>query len=93
MERWKEHFEDLLNHTNTNRKTTEKTAKEEWKNKTEINEEINRDNRITLKEVQEAIKSVKNGKATGHDGITPEMIKRLGEIFRKAWAEGKIPQD
>jgi hypothetical protein len=42
---------------------------------------------------------MKNGKVTGHDGITPEMMKSLGEngtlleIFRKAWAEGKIPQD
>jgi hypothetical protein len=89
MERWKEHFEDLLNPTNTNRE------KEERKSKTETNKEINRDNEITLKEVQEAIKSIKNGKAAGHDGITPEMIKRLGEngtqtlleIFRKAWAK------
>jgi hypothetical protein len=89
MERWKEHFEDLLNPTNTNRE------KEERKSKTEINKEINRDNEITLKEVQEAIKSIKKGKAARHDGITPEMIKRLGEngtqtlleIFRKAWAK------
>jgi hypothetical protein len=101
MKRWKEHFEDLLNPTKTNRKTTEKAAKEERKNKTEINIEINRDNEITLKEVQEAIRSIKNGKPAGHHGITSEMIKRLGEngiqtlleVFRKAWAAGKIPQD
>jgi hypothetical protein len=79
MKRWKEHFEDLLNPTKTNRKTTEKAAKEQRKNKTEINIEINRDNEITLKEVQEAIRSIKNGKPAGHHGITSEMIKRLGE--------------
>jgi hypothetical protein len=101
MERWKEHFEELLNPTKTNRESTEKTVKEGRKNKTEINNERNSDNEITLTEVQEAIKSIKNGKAAGHDGITPEMIKHLGgngtqillEIFRKAWAEGKIPHD
>jgi hypothetical protein len=101
MERWKEHFEELLNPTKTNRESTGKTVKEGRKSKTEINNERNRENEITLTEVQEAIKSIKNGKAAGHDGITPEMIKHLGgngtqillKIFRKAWAEGKIPHD
>jgi hypothetical protein len=101
MERWKEHFEELLNPTKTNRESTEKKNSKRRKNKTEINNERNSDNEITLTEVQEAIKSIKNGKAAGHDGITPEMIKHLGgngtqillEIFRKAWAEGKIPHD
>jgi hypothetical protein len=96
MERWKENFEDLLNPTKTNGETIGKAVEEERKNKIEINKEINRENEITLKEVQEAIKSLKNGKSAGHDGITPEMMKRLGEndtqtlleIFRKAWAEG-----
>jgi hypothetical protein len=78
MERWKEHFEELLNPTKTNRESTGKTVKEGKKNKTEINNERNRENEITLTEVQEAIKSIKNGKAAGHDGITPEMIKHLG---------------
>jgi hypothetical protein len=58
MERWKEHFEDLLK----NRKTTEKTAKEERKNKTEINEEINRDNRITFKRSTRSHKKYKKRK-------------------------------
>jgi hypothetical protein len=101
MERWKEHFEELLNPTKTNRESTGKTVKEGRKNKTEINNERNRENEITLTEIQEAIKSIKNGKAAGHDGITAEMIKHLGgngtqillKIFRKAWAEGKIPHD
>jgi hypothetical protein len=52
-----------------------KTVKEGRKNKTEINNERNRENEITLTEVHEAIKSIKNGKAAGHDGITAEMIK------------------
>jgi hypothetical protein len=39
MERWKEHFEELLNPSKTNRESTEKTVKEGRKNKAEINNE------------------------------------------------------
>lgn len=56
---------------------------------------------IEIEEVIEAIKRIKQGKAGGRDGITPEMIKNGGdrilkwikEICPLAWRGKKIPDD
>lgn len=60
-----------------------------------VNEEIQ------LEDVEEAIKSIENGKAAGNDEITPEMLIYLGvnrtqfllQMCRRTWKEGKVPRD
>ena len=52
-------------------------------------------------EVRKAVEILADGKSPGADGIHPEIIKRGGPklletltiIIRKAWEEGKVPQD
>lgn len=92
MNRWREYFQDLL------------------EGQQHIEEEIIYDNTIpeegeieyiTLQEVQEVIKELKNGKAPGKDRLTTEMFKNLGEkglvilakIYNKTWAKEQIPND
>ena len=49
----------------------------------------------------EAIKELKNGKATGQDGIAaeflkagpPELVDWLIEIIQLIWKTGKVPQE
>lgn len=92
MERWREYFCSLLNtDTDQNEHTSEET--------TETNPMDSRE--ITHQELNEAIKKLKNGKAPGHDKITSEMIKQLGQtgkglllqLLNKTWEEESIPQD
>ena len=94
LERWKEYFEDLL-------KTNTTTAINigPYNTQTQANEQI--EETISEEEVKEALKSLKTGKAPGHDRITPDMLKYLSEegikamhyILEKAWKEKQIPQD
>ena len=56
---------------------------------------------ITLGEVKEAIRKLKNGKAPGEDGVCPEMLKAedqvtpgiLQNILQDIWENGAIPDD
>jgi hypothetical protein len=55
----------------------------------------------TLTEVTSAIRRLKNGKAAGPDGITPELLKfaetpisiALHQLFVRVWASGKVPAE
>ncbi|XP_044760185.1 uncharacterized protein LOC123317645 [Coccinella septempunctata] len=57
--------------------------------------------RITMEELKQAIKTLKNGKAPGCDKITSEIIKNLGNnglenllrISERVWKEEIIPED
>uniref|UniRef100_A0A1Y1JWU5 Reverse transcriptase domain-containing protein n=1 Tax=Photinus pyralis TaxID=7054 RepID=A0A1Y1JWU5_PHOPY len=94
MDRWKEYFRDLLDHRSNeqNNKHSEQT-----KNATEDETE----KPITKEEINEAIKSLKNGKAPGYDKITTEMLKNLDDrgtemfwkLCNKIWDEEQIPED
>ena len=56
---------------------------------------------ILIKEVENAIKSMKNGKAPGDDGVTSEMLQaldqlgvtRVAELCNKIYDTGHIPED
>ena len=56
---------------------------------------------ILVKEVENAIKSMKNGKAPGDDGVTSEMLQaldqlgvtRVTELCNKIYDTGHIPED
>ncbi|XP_050514773.1 uncharacterized protein LOC126890015 isoform X1 [Diabrotica virgifera virgifera] len=94
MERWKQHFQELLTSNEVNREENN----EENEERTE--QEENTDE-ITNEEIETAIKKLKNGKSPGHDRITPEMLKYMGlegrkllrEICNEAWKKEEIPSD
>lgn len=57
--------------------------------------------KITLEELEEALRKTKNGKAPGSDGINSELIKnasrkfkvRLTRLYNRILKEGKIPSE
>lgn len=86
---WAKHFKDLLNdqHHNEN-----------------IYEEDDDHNAIlepTLEEIKQVIKTSRNGRAPGKDGINNELLKYGGEVLheyiyemiRKIWKEEKMPKE
>ena len=89
MERWRIYFENLLN---------ENVIIDE---DTEINYEESEQDEIEEKELDEAIKSLKNGKAPGIDKITTEMIKyldrdgkeNLRKLINRVWKEERVPKE
>ena len=91
MHQWREHFQTVLNH-------------EELLNPPEVepNDELNiRTGHITLIEIKNAIKKLKNGKAAGCDNIPPKAIKAGGEtseevlldLCNRIWGEEKVPEE
>lgn len=95
MERWKEHFQELLNSEQDNMGPAEERHIEAGVEEVEVPEEI------TLQELQNALRMLKCGKAAGHDKISPEMLKYMGpvserillNIINEAWKTKSIPQD
>ena len=92
--RWKEHFNDLLNRESI----IDPTFIDKIPQK-DIKWVLN--NRPSLVEVNEAIDSLKLGKAPGKDGITAEMLKYGGEgarflvweIIGDFWEDESVHQD
>ncbi|XP_076045727.1 uncharacterized protein LOC143027969 [Oratosquilla oratoria] len=96
-QRWMQYFEGLLNVEDFIRENDENLVHEEVVNNGNYGEM----DEITREEVINAIKKMKNGKATGEDGIPSEIFKALDDvgvtwlrrIFNIAWEEGRIPDD
>ena len=92
IERWKEHFQQVLNRADPPRLADIPEAADDL--------EINLD-QITEAEVREAIKAQKNGKAPGSDSVCAEMLKAdeqetpriLRQIFQRIWDEEDTPDD
>lgn len=96
MDRWRQHFEDLLkpsqqeDMTNLNAGDVHHVVEEEQDSQ-----------EISIEELNEAIGWLKSGKTPGHDHITAEMLKSLGdeglqlllEICNKAWKQKRVPND
>ena len=91
IQRWKEHFEGVLNHA-------------ELPNPPEVEpgNDLNiRTGSITRAEVRNAIKKLRNGKAAGCDNIPPEAIKGGGEVSEeillgfcnRIWNKEKVPEE
>ena len=91
LERWREHFEELLNGV-TLENLPETSEGEDL--------EINTDP-PNLLEIKEAINQLKNGKAPGPDNIPPEVLKIdahssaniLHELLKQIWETEEIPKD
>ncbi|KAL9960175.1 hypothetical protein ACROYT_G033591 [Oculina patagonica] len=91
LARWKEHFESILNRAEPAQVAEIPPAAEDLVICTDP---------PTLEEVKVAIKTMKNGKAGGADGVTAEMLKAeetvtpriLTDIFREIWKSERIPE-
>ena len=92
LERWKEHFEELLNRPIT----TDPPDIQPRGNTLNINV-----NRPTKHEIKRAINQLKNGKAAGPDGVPAEAIKAdtnisvdmIYNLLGKIWNEESVPSD
>ena len=95
LERWKEHFEETLN-------------RPEPTNPIEINDDECSETideititSITQDEIKKALKMMKNGKASGKDSITAELLKAdveitsvvLEDLFQDIWENEIIPKN
>ena len=91
-ERWKEHFDEILNRPIPDNPVTE----------VEINPIINEisSDPITKAEIRTALRKMKNGKAGGKDEIKAELLKAdmnatgkwLVKLFRTFWEQEKVPK-
>ena len=92
LNRWAEHFQELLNRPTPENPPTIPPAEIDL----EINCEI-----PTLEEITDAIERQRNGKAAGPDYIPPEALKAdidtsalmLHQLFIKIWNTEEFPQD
>lgn len=93
LDRWAEHYQQLLNRSNPSDPTV-------FENLPELPIIEDLDNFPTRQEVHMAIISLKNNKAAGPDNIPSEILKHGGNaildclytIFQKVWASSCCPQ-
>ena len=94
IERWKEHFKDLLN--------IEGTIEEEILNNLQREPAVPElDEEISMEELEKAIRSMSDGKSPGIDGIPSEVYKHAGdhikakllELFNLCLNNGEVPQE
>jgi len=92
-DRWKEHFEELLNRPAPQRRFHPNT--QQW-------DELDVDTGIpSMEEVKTAVKKLKNNKAAGIDQVNAEMLKGGGEVvlehlhslIGRIWREEEVPDD
>ena len=90
---WKEYFDKLLN-TEEPKESSKKGNKETGEVEVEAEE-------LTIEDVKEAIRNLKNNKAAGTNGIHLELIKyegnkllnRMYELVRQIWEEERLPEE
>ena len=90
--RWKEHFEQLLNHPPVTVPNLPAGPRED---------DVQLCSVPSLAEVSAAVKRLRNGKAPGLCGISAEMLKASGharmqwltDVIVQAWNSGEIPLD
>ena len=96
MARWKEHYEQALNHSPADPCPELDQAAEATVEDIAVPIDA-----PTLQEVQSAIKKLKNGRAAGADGIVAELLKTalpttskaLYELFARIWRTGHVPAE
>lgn len=93
LERWKEHFTEVLNRPEPE---TEAEVITDGVEEMEVNTEY-----FSKEEIGKSIDDLKNHKAAGLDGITAEVLKadkdttvnKLEDIFKLAWDAEEVPGD
>ena len=107
MNRWKEHFENLLNRDDPADK--ERTIAEIQAAGDDINENSNmdtnnpagRDKEVTVDEISKAIDQLRRDKAPGVCNITTELLRDTGvstkvwlhRVISTVWEQESIPKD
>ena len=94
MNRWREYFQELLDSNVSDKHNI-------LQHSDSIVEDTNVEEFATQQELGETIRKLKNGKAPGHDKLTTEMFKHMGEpgtkmllnIYTRTWMEEIIPHD
>ena len=92
LERWKQHFEKVLNVQNE----VEANVLEDLEDHSETDT-----SQLTREEVEQAVKKLQNGKAAGEDEIVAEMLKSGGEvmidwlleILQEVWRTKQLPSE
>ena len=92
LERWKQHFEKVLNVQNE----VEANVLEDLEDHSETDT-----SQLTSEEVEQAVKKLQNGKAAGEDEIVAEMLKSGGEvmidwlleILQEVWRTKQLPSE
>ncbi|KAI5739984.1 hypothetical protein M8J77_025899 [Diaphorina citri] len=93
--------EDILEEWRKYYETAFKEEQRETVNEPNEREDTGEVTSITSRELENAIRSIKCGKAAGSDDIYPEYIKYGGEklkhillcLFQQCWKENKIPKE
>ena len=92
LERWKQHFEKVLNVQNE----VEVKMLEDLEHHSETDM-----SQLTREEIEQAVKKLQNGKAAGEDEIVAEMLKNGGEvvidwlleILQEVWRTKQLPSE
>ena len=96
LEHWNEHYQQMLNHAPATQCPELDDAAANVANADNVREDA-----PTLKEVQKAIRKLRNGRAAGAHEITPELLKTaeipismaLHRLFLLIWKSGKVPAE
>ena len=100
MERWKQHFDELLNREDPN--NTEETFNEiEQSEKRYETDDESVDDDISIEEVERAVKQMRKNKAPGVCNITAEMLQNTGvhtvkwlhRVITSVWNTEQTPLD
>lgn len=99
LERWKEHFDDLLNHPPPSSFPDE--VMQAWSQLPHPRYSGVSEEPPTINEVSCAIRSLKGGRAAGEDSIPPEVIKAGGAAMERwmhrlicvVWEKERVPAD
>ena len=92
--RWKRHFESVLNiESSFDMNVIEAVKQRPLHMELELPP--------SEEEVQKAFGALKCGKASGKNGLTPELVKHVGrgfadhiqELFKAVWVEGRVPKE
>jgi Reverse transcriptase (RNA-dependent DNA polymerase) len=100
VQRWKQHFEELLKTNNEVDQQHEERKEDEDQQEKEGKENENKINAPTEAEIEDIIRKMKNNKSPGTNNITAEQLKYGGttlkreitELIQEVWRTERMPE-